>query len=82
MYSTSPRCRLPFPLHTPPVVLFRAVSQSSGYDRPLREDLDLVLRDPDRPIIRQAFDDYLSWEPVDTPFIPFTRSWGKVLKRR
>ena len=48
----------------------------------MREDLDLVSRDPDRPITRQAFDDCLSWEPVDTPFIPFTRSWGKVLKRR
>ncbi len=82
MYSASPRCPLPFPLPNPPVVLFRAVSQSSRYDGPLREDLDLVSRGPDKPITRKAFDDCLSWRRVDTPFIPFTRSWEKVLNRR
>ena len=82
MYSASPRCRSPLPLSNPPVLLFRAVSHSSGYDRPLREDLDLVSRDPDSSITRKTFDDCLSWRHVDTPFIPFTRSWEKVLNRR
>ncbi|MCJ1458364.1 hypothetical protein MMC28_008736 [Mycoblastus sanguinarius] len=31
---------------------------------------------------RKAFDDCLSWRRVDTPFVPFTRSWEKVLNRR
>lgn len=48
----------------------------------MREDLDLVSRGPDRPITRQAFSDCLSWKHVDTPFIPFTRNWEKVLNRR
>ena len=82
MYSTFPSWRPPSPLPNPPVVLFRAVSQSSGYNGPLRGDLDLVSRDPGRRITRQAFDDCLSWEHVETPFIPFFRSWKKVLKRR
>lgn len=80
--STFAGYRLPSPLHNPPVVLFRAAGQSSGYNRPLRGDLDLVSRGPDRLLSRQAFNDYLSWRHVDTPIIPFTRSWNKVLNRR
>lgn len=82
MYSAPLGIDSPSPLHTPPVVLFRAVGQSSGYDGPSRGGLDLVSRGLDRPITRQAFDDCLSWEHKETPFIPFFRSWKKVLKWR
>ena len=82
MYSASPRYQLPSPLLDPPVVLFRAVPQSSRYGGSLGEKLDLVARGPDKEITWQAFHDCLSWRPVNTPFIPFTRSWCKVLRRR
>lgn len=82
MYSASSRFRLPLPLLRPPDVLFRTVSQLSGYDGPLREDLDLVSRGPDVPITRNAFDDCLTWKHVETPFIPFTSRWQKALNRR
>jgi hypothetical protein len=42
----------------------------------------MVARDPNKPKTRQAFDDCLSWEKVNTPFIPFTRKWERALERR
>lgn len=75
---------LPSPLQASPVVLLRVEchdKKSLAYNGTFK-DFNMVARDLNIPITRQAFDDCLSWKKVDVPFIPFTSKWEKALKMR
>jgi hypothetical protein len=84
MYPAFLQSQPPSPLQTPPVVLLRVEchDRNSPVYNETFKDFNMVARGPNRPITRQAFDDCLSWEKVNTPFIPFTSKWERALKRR
>jgi hypothetical protein len=73
---------LPAPLENPPAILFRAECQDRTPWTFNGRDYDMAARDRTVPIPWESLNDRLSWEKVDTPFIPFTRSWEVVLRRR
>lgn len=84
MHSVCLTNRVPSPLRDPPVVLFRTEchdSNSAAYNSTFR-NYNIVSRGPNVPLTRGAFDNCLSWKKVNTPLIPFTRSWERAMKRR
>jgi hypothetical protein len=74
MYFAFLQSRFPSPLQAPPVVLLRVkyYNRNSPVYNEIFKDFNMVARGLNRPITRQAFNDCLLWEKVNTPFVPFT----------
>jgi hypothetical protein len=84
MQSVSLSNRAPSPLRDPPVILFRTECHdrnSAAYNSTFWNH-NIVSRSPHIPLTREAFDNCLSWKKVNTPLIPFTRSWERAMRRR
>jgi hypothetical protein len=77
---------LPSPIIPYPPILFRAacIEKKLLADYITFQDFNMVARatGPSHLLTRKAFNDCLLWNKTQTPFIPFTKSWKKVCKRR
>ncbi|KAJ6197806.1 hypothetical protein J3E72DRAFT_192606 [Bipolaris maydis] len=84
MQSVSLSNRVLSPLRDPPVILFRTECHdrnSAAYNSTFR-NFNIVSRGPHILLTREAFDNCLSWKKVNTPLIPFTKSWKRAIRRR